>query len=261
MKNQLKVVSGVLMLALAGQALAATDWLTKSYNPGSISVGSATATPTAWSDGANGVLVQQKGDPSLTATDATTTTNFAAYGGNGLGINNSYTPEAYGASPDHAIDNSGPKEMVLLSFNKAINLSSLTIGWAGGGDADFTVMAFNVNGVAGAPALAGKTWSTLGSGWTLVGDYQNSTTGTKAITNSYYSSYWLIGAYNPLVGVMAGFKADTTADYFKLASVSGTVCTATSGNCGSSKVSEPGSLALLGLGLMGMIRMRKARKA
>jgi hypothetical protein len=254
MKKQLKVASGVLMLALAGQAMAATDWTTASYNPGAITVGSATATPTAWANGANGVLVQQLGA-------AATNTNFAAYGGAGLGINNSITPEAYGTVPDHAIDNNGPKEMVLLSFSKAINLTSLNIGWAGGGDADFTVMAFNVNGTAGGPTLAGKTWSTLGSGWTLVGDYQNSTTGNKTITNSYYSSYWLIGAYNPLVGTMAGFTADATADYFKLASVAGTVCAATSGNCGStSKVPEPGSLALLGLGVMGALRMRKARQ-
>lgn len=271
MKNQLKVASGVLMLALAGQSIAATDWTTATTNPGAITVGTATATPTAWADNAAGVLVQQSGSSS------SSTTNFAAYGGLGLGINNNITPEAYGTAPDHAIDNSGPKEMVLLSFSKAINLTSLAIGWAGGGDADFTVMAFNVNGAAGAPTLAGKTWGSLGSGWTVIGDYQNSTASAtktvggvtsfvndKTFANSYYSSYWLIGAYNPLVGAgvtTPGFTADTTPDYFKLASVAGTVCTATSGNCGTtSKVPEPGSLALLGLGVMGALRMRKARQ-
>lgn len=262
MKSQLKVVSGALMLALAGHAMAATDWLTPTVaqktNPGTITVGTATATPTAWAGGNGETLVQQLG------TSSTATTHFADYTGGGLGINNSLDGEAYGAQPDHAIDNFGRQEMVLLTFDKAVNLTALTMGYVSG-DADFTVMAFNVNGVTGAPTLGtgtNKTWNSLGvsgSGWTLIGDYQNSTTGTKTFANSYYSSYWLIGAYNPLVGIMAGFASDNTADYFKLSSVSGNVCTATSGNCGS-KVPEPSSLALLGLGIMGVLRMRKARK-
>ncbi|MBK8120481.1 MAG: PEP-CTERM sorting domain-containing protein [Sulfuritalea sp.] len=81
-------------------------------------------------------------------------------------------------------------------------------------------------------------------------------------TANVYSSYWLIGAYNPLAGTDNGFTA-TGIDYVKLASVTGVVCVGGTGpNCGTppSQVPEPGSLALVGFALMGMVGLRKRRQ-
>jgi hypothetical protein len=48
-------------------------------------------------------------------------------------------------SPNHAMDNSGNIDSILFSWDKAITLSQVTIGWAAY-DADITVLAYTGTG-------------------------------------------------------------------------------------------------------------------
>lgn len=194
-------------------------------------------------------------------------TSLVSYSG-GLGMTSDGT-----TAPNHAIDNNGNIETVLFSFsdgvagqsnNDKVNLTAASFGYVSG-DSDYSVYAFTGTG---SMSLAGVSYSTLTSnGWTLVGHYDgSSSTGTKSFSNSIYSSYWLVGALNT-----ASSGKDLSDDYFKLASVSGTtckanptapgcttVCTPGTPGCGGG-VPEPGTLFLMGAGLIGLGRFNKRR--
>ena len=142
--------------------------------------------------------------------------------------------------PEHAIDNNGRYDMVLLGFSYEIELTSLKLGWKST-DSDMTVLAYTG---AGAPTLAGLGWGDLlSNSWSLVGNYANLATNTNVSINSagLSSSYWLIGTYNSVFG--SGSGLGTGNDYVKLKAVSGEKVT---------RVDEPAVLGLMGLGLLGL---------
>ncbi len=162
----------------------------------------------------------------------------------GLGVTNRLEGDG---SPNHSTDNAGRTDSILFSFTDEIELQGLSIGWKGN-DSDVTVLAYTG---AGAPTVAGNTYGGLtASGWQIVDHEADLSVGVNRSINSggISSSYWLVGAYNPLVGSSPGWS--TGNDYVKISALTGVTpppgCTG--GNCGG-EIPEPSSIALLTLGL------------
>lgn len=173
-------------------------------------------------------------------------------------------------SPNHALDNNGNTEAVLLSFSQSVMLTSIGIGWKSG-DADISV--FRYTG-ATAPTITGvgaSLASMTSAGWSLVGNYADlavDTTNPYNLVNgaqspsgaagatSVGSSWWLITAYNTSYGGSGLTQGD---DYFKVYAVAGTACTSTTpGVCGpGNKTPEPGTLVLAGLAFAGLAYSRR----
>ncbi len=177
---------------------------------------------------------------------------------NGLGVSSSGESTS---SPQHSTDNSGPVEMVLFSFAADIALAGVSIGWSQT-DSDMTVLAYTGGG---APSLAGKTYSQLtavGGGWSLISHLSNvsnvssnsaSIAGSAAFNTGaspIFSSYWLVGAYNPIVGSSPGWTRGD--DFVKISGLTGSTKPT-----GGGQVPEPATLLLMGAGLLGMTYVRR----
>jgi hypothetical protein len=259
---RLAIAVTVAGFALAGPAMAQT----KTWN-----FGDATAPGScSLNNGNYGNVASCTQQPAGTVTDLTvrayssdgngSTYRTAAlnYWGTGSGFGVYNQTEGYSASsPQHAMDNSTPGiDMMLLSFTSAEILKSITIGWSGT-DGDFQVLAYTGSSSFSTTTIVNKTAAQLlTGGWSLV----TTVNGAGGITTpdvSYAvnagnvsSSYWLISAFNSAFGGSSIATAGT--DSIKVLAIS---------TQGPGNVPEPGTLALAGLGLFAIARMRHRRSA
>lgn len=228
------IAAGALGLAFAASALAIPVTINLAPNTaGYVSTFNYTSTEanvavTGWSNKSNG-------------NKAIAQDQIARWSGSGIGVENQN-------SPQHAVDNSGGDyDALLFSFSKIVDVSGLGIGWYQT-DADVSVLAYtgatpfsgNLNGF-------GSNWNALlGSGWSVVGNYNRNGTGSFAINAAdIQSQYWLVGAYNSTFGTGSGLSAKN--DYFKLKSITFEAV----------KVPEPGTLLLLAMGMFGLVAARR----
>lgn len=237
-----KSLTAIALVASAGASFAASTW---TLNDCTICAGT---------NGAGNVAV------TAFAVGTAAGAQYAAAaigqnGASGLGV----LSGGESGSPQHGVDNQDRTDALLLNFGTKVELDAAQIGWKSG-DADISLFRFT--GV-GAPTVAGLTIAGLtGAGWSLVGNYADLAENVnKAVnTSNTTSSWWLVSAYNSSFGtttadggaITGGGTVGNGNDFFKFLSVTGTP---------TSKVPEPGSLALFGLGLVGLVASRRRKQA
>ena len=140
-----KLLSAVTLLLLAPAAFAGL--MTWNFNAGANCANAATCF-------GNARTYTPAGQPTVSANSWANTvgaantaleTGYLASWSGGLGMyNRDYangTDANEHSSPEHAIDNNGRFEMVLLSFSQMVELQSMRIGWKGA-DSDMSVLAY-----------------------------------------------------------------------------------------------------------------------
>lgn len=177
-------------------------------------------------------------------------------------------------APDHAIDNKAGIELVALNFGtSSIALTTISMGYVSG-DSDFSLFRWTGNSTPNpANVIVGKTadnnmntgLASVNGSWELVGSFAGSGGGQPVNTvqsgqTLKSSSWWLVSAYASGYGgsctAASGTVCSNGNDFFKLLTVAGTVGSPPPPPPG---VPEPGTLALMGVAVAGMIGVRRRR--
>ena len=282
-------------LALGASAQAASTWTftasgaTATYGSGSTQQTEPLANTSYASNGVAGLSIDgvyagngasNVGYASGAKWNSTTMpdSNVLSFSG-GLGMcsgtDTGTTPKACG-EPNHAIDNAGNTEGILMQFSSSVVLTSIGIGYISG-DADISLWRYTGSTQPAALNTIGADKTSMqNAGWSLVGNYADLAQDTGEpynVVNSgaVGSSWWLVTAYNSsystsglnfdLNGTGSG-KGDgltTGNDYFKIYAVAGNACSGDTTKCGIKRTPEPGSLALAGLALGGVVFTRRRK--
>lgn len=217
---------------------------------GNLTISGAYAT-----NGAGDVGYAAAGTAWNTSAPGATTLYFS---GNGLGMGSDGQ-----TAPNHALDNNGNTEAVLMSFTNSVVLTSIGIGYKST-DADISLFRYTGSSAPVNLNLVGASGTAMASaGWELVGNYGDLAVDT---TNPYNtvnagakaSSWWLVSAYNTSYGAATTNTVNQGDDYFKVFALAGAKCLISNaaGVC-TSRVPEPGSLALASLALFGIFYTRR----
>lgn len=249
-----------------GSAAHAATWQFSSCS-GTLASGQSWASTTAatskWNDtncgqASEGVGIDLRGYSTTSATSGTRVEAWQHTTTNPGGIGYYTTGTESSTNGSHSVDNNSGIDALILKFTQDVALNSVQIGWNGTdnrvgqpsfNDSDLSVYRWAGGGDPSATNGTALTFSE--NAWQLVshfenvGNQPNNTVGFSAGS----SSYWLISAYN---GPNSGWIGN---DAFKLLSVAGTVPSTPPG------VPEPGSLALLGLGALGLVTVRRKSAA
>lgn len=152
-----------------------------------------------------------------------------------------------------AMDNKDDTDTILLTFSSNVVLSQLTLN-AIVGDSDISVLRYTGTGTPTASLIANSPSTLVAGGWASVGNFLGDASApsrTIDITGGASSSWWLISAYNKNY---IGGTDQKPVDEIRLFSAAGTK--APTGG-GGNQTPEPGSLALVGVALAGMLAVRR----
>lgn len=158
---------------------------------------------------------------------------------------------------DHTVDNALQRDMLLLTFEEAVRLTSLKIGWYKT-DSDITIAAFD-----SLPTLTGNTWSSIASAASYVASYSNFVVGSFATINeaAYEAQYWLVGSYNKFLSNKGWTSSN---DYIKIAGLTTHVSDKETSNADSgtptTQANAPSTFAILGLALSVLWLRRRISK-
>lgn len=236
-------------------------------------------TVSAWANTATGSTIESAylarygNNTELGVTSRETTSNDE-YTRNS---SNQYNPNT--SNSQHAMDNVGALESMLLDFSSAVNLTGFTNGWPSGSgslDTDISMLVWTGAGLdsgttfSASSHLVGKTYTDLLTlGWQTVGSFGDNDISTTnddrsgavlantpvPVSTGFSSRFWLIGAEG-----LSGTNLDTkhNSDYAKLKAVSASITTTPPSSTG---IPEPTSIALIGGALAGMVFTRRRKQS